>query len=252
MQLTVLGTGTCVPSLKRGSPANFLKIGGRNVLVDCGPGTTMQLERAKIDYKTIDIIFITHCHNDHMCDLNSIIHAMNFTPGFDRKKPLILVGAPGFRRVYETMFQPISKKPRPGTYKIIVKEIKGKTIFGHFSVECEKTIHSNTSIAYRFTEKGKSLVISGDCSFDRGIIELSKNCNVLLLECSFPNSAKNIVARVGHLIPDDCGRIAKEARVKNLVLTHFYPGFSETERLRDTKKIFKNTILAKDFMKIEI
>lgn len=248
MQLTILGTGTCVPSLKRMSPANFLKIGGKNVLVDCGPGTTMQLERAKIDYKTIDMIFITHCHNDHMCDLNSIIHAMNFTPGFDRKKPLTLVGAPGFRRIYETMLQPISKKPRPGTYKIIVKEIKGKTIFGHFSVDCEKTVHSDTSIAYRFTEREKSLVISGDCDFDEGIITLSKNCDVLLLECSYPNSMKV----KGHLISKECGMVAKEARVKKLVLTHFYPGFSEAERLRDTKRIFKNTILANDFMKIGI
>ena len=47
MDLIVLGSGTCVPSLKRSGPAVFLKIDNKNILVDIGPGTLVQLLKAK-------------------------------------------------------------------------------------------------------------------------------------------------------------------------------------------------------------
>jgi len=56
----------------------------------------------------------------------------------------------------------------------------------------------------------------------------------------------------GHLISRECGLIAQKAKAKKLILTHFYPVSPERIRLSQTKKIFKNTILAEDFMKIEI
>src|SRR3989338_3339298 len=210
MQLTILGSGTCVPTIKRGSPANYLEIGKVKTLVDCGSGTLRQLIIAGLDYKNIDIAFFTHFHSDHILDLNAFIQALNWTPGFDRKKDLILVGPVGFKKFYESYLKPVSGVPRPNTYKIVIKEIKKKLVFENFTVECAKTIHSDTSIAYKFTEKNKSLVISGDC-----------------------------------------GLIARKAKAKKLILTHLYPTSPERIRLNQTKKIFKNTILAEDFMKIE-
>ena len=56
----------------------------------------------------------------------------------------------------------------------------------------------------------------------------------------------------GHLIPRECGIIAKEALVKKLVLTHFYPLPEEGLRLKETKEVFNNTEMATDLMTIEI
>ena len=111
-----------------------------------------------------------------------------------------------------------------------------------------KTIHSDTSIAYKFTEKNKSLVISGDCDYDDKLAIFSNNVDVLMLECSFPDTMKS----EGHLISRECGLIAQKAKAKKLILTHLYPTSPEIIRLNQTKKIFKNTILAEDFMKIEV
>ena len=73
MKLTILGTGTIIPSLKRNASGYFLNIGGDNVLVDCGSGVLRQLIKAKINYNDLDYIFITHRHTDHIADLVSIL-----------------------------------------------------------------------------------------------------------------------------------------------------------------------------------
>ncbi len=248
MQLTILGSGTCVPSLKRSSPSNYLKIGGTEILVDCGPGTLRQLEKARLDYKKIDCIFLTHFHIDHISELNAIIQALNWTPNFDRKKDLILVGPVGFKKLYKSYLEPISGKPRPNTYHIKIKEIKRDLKFRRLMVECVRTIHTSASIAYKFKENNKTLVISGDCDYDDNLVKFSKDCDILLLECSYPN----IMKTKGHLIPKECGLIAKEANVKKLVITHLYPTFSDKIRLNQTRRIFKNTSLARDMMKINL
>lgn len=248
MKLKILGTGTCVPSLKRSAPSNYLRIDNKQILIDCGSGTLIQLEKARLTYREIDIIFISHYHSDHISDLNALIQALNHTPNFVRKKDLIIVGAAGFIEFYEKYIKTISGIFESNKYKIIVKEIKDKLKFDGFNVECCKTKHTDVSLAYKFIEGNKSLVISGDTDFDKNLIVFSKNCNVLVLECSYDNSGKV----KGHLIPKECGRIAKKANVGKLILTHLYPTSPERVRLNETKEIFKNTILAEDLMDVKI
>ena len=48
MKLTILGSGSCIPTIERGSSANYLKIGKIKALVDCGSGTMRQIIKAKI------------------------------------------------------------------------------------------------------------------------------------------------------------------------------------------------------------
>lgn len=248
MKIIILGSGTCVPSKERGAPANFINIGHTQILVDCGPGTLRQLEKASLSYKNIDMVFVSHFHVDHISDLGPLIQALNWTPGFDRKKDLTLIGPEGFKSFYEKYIESLSGTPRFDTYKIFIEEIEDYIEFDDFKVECLKTVHSPESIAYKFIEGNKSLVVSGDCDFNESLIEFSKQCDVLLLECSFENSKK----MKGHLVPKECGLIAQKAEVKKLILTHLYPPPSGVKRRNETREIFPDTILAEDLMKIEI
>jgi ribonuclease BN (tRNA processing enzyme) len=256
MQLTIVGSGTCVPSIKRGSPANFLRIGDKNILIDCGPGTMRQMLRAGISYKDIDYVFLTHFHNDHVGDLTALLHALRWTPGYKRKKQLLLVGPVGFKNFFEKLtfnmkgdFYAESDVP-PRDYKIKLMEIEGQAEFPGFTANCFKTSHSKTSNAYRFEEKatGKALIISGDSEFDEGLISFSKKCNLLVLD----SSAIDKKRLENHMTAKECGIIARESGAKKLVLTHFYPVASDNEILQEAKKEFKNTIIARDLMKIII
>lgn len=247
MLLRILGSGTCVISLKRSSPANYLKIGKKEILVDCGPGTLTQLEKAGVSYKDIDMVFITHYHIDHISDLDALIWVYKWE-GLNRTKDLVVVGPVGFRKFYETYIKPLVWTTPAESFDVIIKEIGDKIEFENFTVECCKTEHSDESIAYKFTEKEKSLVISGDTDFSVELVEFAQGCEVLMLECSFENSMKVN----GHLTPKECGEIARNSGAKKLILTHFYPGSPEIVRLNETKEVFVNTTLAEDLMEVEI
>ena len=78
---------------------------------------------------------------------------------------------------------------------------------------------------------------------------MSKNTDLLILECSFPDNEKV----EGHLTSSLCGRIAAKANVKKLVLTHFYPECDKVDIKKQCSKEFDGKIiLAKDFMKINV
>jgi len=251
MILRILGSGTGVPSLKRSAPSNYIKIGNKQILVDCGSGTLLQLEKAGLTYREIDIVCISHYHADHISDLNALIQALKWTPGFVRKKDLILIGPKGFREFYKNCLKPISGSPRLNTFNIIIKEINKKINFKKFSIESYNTNHNDDSIAYKFIENDKTLVISGDTDYSEGLIKFAGNSDTFVVECSCSNNNKV----VGHLISKECGEIAQKANVKKMILTHLHSTSSAPSgivKLNETKKIFKNTILAKDLLEISI
>jgi ribonuclease BN (tRNA processing enzyme) len=63
------------------------------------------------------------------------------------------------------------------------------------------------------------LVYSGDTGFDSAFAQWSHGCDLLVLECSLPQS----MAIVEHLTPEQCGETARLAQPRRLVLTHLYP-----------------------------
>ncbi|MGD9042692.1 MAG: MBL fold metallo-hydrolase, partial [Desulfobacterales bacterium] len=65
IKLTILGSGTCVPSLKRSSCSILMQIGASRLLFDSGPGTMRRLLEAKTTIFDITHIFYSHFHPDH-------------------------------------------------------------------------------------------------------------------------------------------------------------------------------------------
>jgi len=248
MKLIVLGSGTCVPSLKRNAPGYYLEVSNQEILIDCGSGTLLQLERAGKSYRSIDAVFITHTHPDHISDLVPLIQALLFTPGFRRKKELLLAGPKGFRNIYERCISSLMKMPEAFHIKIV--EMEDRLVLGPLSVFSARTIHAKESLAYRFEKQGKSVVITGDCDYDKNLIRFSEDADILVIDCSFPDALKV----KGHLTPGECGLIANEARVKMLILSHIYPSEqTDEERLRSCKRFFEGDAkIAEDLMEIEL
>ncbi len=248
MKLIVLGSGTCVPSLKRNAPGYYLEAEGCRILVDCGSGTLLQLEKAGRSYRDIDAVFITHKHPDHFADLMPLVHALLATPKFNRKSDLYIISPQGFKEYYEASVASVLGHPKE--FSIRTVEIQDKLGFGPFNIITAKTIHSKDSIAYRFECKDKSIVFTGDADYDQGVIALAKDADLLIADCSFPDSVK----AKGHLSAKECGMVAARAGAKKLVLSHLYPADSpDTDRIMESRENYNGEIvLAEDLMTIDI
>lgn len=248
IKLIVLGSGTCVPSLKRNAPGYYLEAGDCRILVDCGSGTLLQLEKAGKSYKDLDAVFITHTHPDHFADLMPLIHALLATPKFKREKDLFIFGPKEFITYYNRAIATILGKPRNFSIQLI--EADDKMDFRSFHVFTEKTVHSADSIAYRFQNSHKAVVFTGDADYDQRIIEFAGKADLLVADCSFPDENKT----KGHLSAKECGIVAQKAGVKKLLLSHLYPADSpDTERTKESSEFFHGDILlAEDLMVIDI
>ena len=250
MKIIILGSGTGVPSLLRNSPGYYLKSFDTELLVDCGSGTLLQLERSGRSFKTLDAVFFTHTHPDHIGDLIPLIHALKVTPGFHREKPLSLFGPPGFKSFFNNNIVTVASLPKH--FSVEVVEIGEVFEFGGLRCLSTPTVHSDTlnSVAYRFEAQGRAVVFSGDCDFDPGIIQHTKQADLLIIDCSFPAALKY----AGHCSAIECGQIAKQAGVKQLLLTHLYPVVgAEDTRLEECGEVFKGPVtLAEDLMEFDV
>lgn len=74
--VTLLGTGAAVPSLARGTTAQFVNCHQRHILIDCGEATQLQMRKFKVKFQKLDIVLISHLHGDHVFGLAGLISTM--------------------------------------------------------------------------------------------------------------------------------------------------------------------------------
>jgi len=72
-ELVFLGTAAAVPSAERGSPALQVARGPDRLLVDCGEGTQRQLMRARLGFRGLGHVLLTHLHLDHVAGLAGLL-----------------------------------------------------------------------------------------------------------------------------------------------------------------------------------
>jgi ribonuclease Z len=72
-ELVFLGTAAAVPSAERGSPALLIARGSARFLVDCGEGTQRQLMRARLGFRGVGHVLLTHLHLDHVAGLAGLL-----------------------------------------------------------------------------------------------------------------------------------------------------------------------------------
>jgi ribonuclease BN (tRNA processing enzyme) len=254
LSVTILGSGTCVPSLKRSSCSVLMRTDDNTLLFDSGAGTMRRLLEAGVEIFDVSFIFYSHFHPDHTGELVPFLFSNKYPDGSRRKKPLTLAAGKGFSTFYENLKFVYGHwiELDPDLLKIIELDNTNHDMrrFDDFKVESIPVEHNPESIAYRITAPhGVSVVYSGDTDFSDNLVTLSKDADVLICESALPDELKV----KGHLTPSLAGEIAKRASVRKLVLTHFYPECDQADVKKECRKTYSGPlILAEDLMEIEI
>lgn len=278
----LLGTGIPIPNPDRACAATLVVAGETTVLVDTGRGALTRLVSA--GYNDVSMILYTHFHSDHISELGEIM--VNRTiAGAD--KPMTVLGPKGADEVVKGLLAGFARdneyrKAHHGEHwheagmRADVTEFEPGVIYDNgglkitmFDVDHEPI---EPAVGYRFDFAGKSIVISGDTVATPRMTEAARGCDVLIHEAIDVETIRRGQAMVQRtdprraaLIEDlldyhtptlDLARIAQEAGVKKLVITHLIPSIAPSDApeknfIRGMSEIYSGPIVVgRDLMKI--
>ena len=100
---------------------------------------------------------------------------------------------------------------------------------------------------------GKKIGISGDTRPTEKLQNFFTNSDYLSFDCTFSFELKDRAIETNHGTAKEAAELAKNANVKNLILTHFSARYSDESVLLDeAKQVHESVIAAKDLLEIEI
>lgn len=228
--LTVLGAGTVTPLPDYGCAGYILHWGSgegeRPILIDCGSGTLDRLSEQGTAVEEIELMLISHFHVDHVSDLAAILLSRwirNLPRGREAHR-MTIVGPKGLGTYVAAIAQLNQPWFSDYRFELIELEAGGYTApagspFDGLELRTELTGHTENSICYRISDReGRCLFYSGDTDYNEALLPLAREADLGIVECSMPDDKK----LDGHLTPRLAGRLAERARIRRVVLTHFY------------------------------
>jgi ribonuclease BN (tRNA processing enzyme) len=278
-RLILLGTGGG-PRPRAGSSASAQVIISNDAayVVDCGDGVARQLVRAGVPLTSLRGVFITHHHSDHNADYGNLIW-LAWASGL--RTPVESWGPPPLIRMTELFLEMnetdidarIADEGRPPLAPLMRAHdlTKGGPVMQDANVKVTAAVVHHPpmepSFAYRFDTADRSIVISGDTAPSDNLIQLAKGADVLVHEALFPAGVDRLVARVPnastlkksilshHTTAEEAGRIASEAGVKQLVLSHLVPPddpqIAESDWIAAARRHFSGPIIVgRDLLEI--
>jgi ribonuclease BN (tRNA processing enzyme) len=191
MELVILGSGTAVPSAKRGPSGLVILIEDEPILFDSGPGTLQRMARAGIDCRRLERVFYTHLHPDHTSELIGLLFLFR-NPDYRRSSRLTVTGPKGFAEFYRKLVDTYGRWVEADGYELKIEEtLDGEVDGGCCSVVSREVLHAQHSVGYRVEDgRGRVITYSGDTAYCEGIVELGLEADILVLECSFPDGVK--------------------------------------------------------------
>jgi len=252
--LSVLGAGSILPRAGYGCAGYALRPepGGPVTLLDCGPGSIRALAGVGIALAEVRRVVLSHYHLDHCLDLFALAFARH-NPALHDVGEIELVGPRGLSARLEgapAVLGHWAAMPRS-----VAREVEPGEVLERDGLCWRSTANGHTpeALSWRVEPAGGggnwSLVYTGDTPEDPRVAELARGAGVLLAECSFPEEE----AAPNHLTPTSAARLARAARVRRLVLTHFYPSLDPEEARARAARIFEGPIeLARDGLAFEL
>jgi ribonuclease Z len=291
LDVLFVGTAGSAPSARRGLPATLVRRGGDRLLFDCGEGTQRQLVRST-GLVELEEIFITHFHADHVLGLPGmlktfalrqrerpltvygpkglrslfatlapIVGRVGFPLDLQELEPNDELARDGYRlAAYATdhgvraLGYALVEDARPGVFDPARAEELGVSPGPDFGRLQEGETINGVSPDQVMGEprRGRRIVITGDtapCEMTRLV---AFEADLLVHEATFLHDEADRAAETRHSTARQAGELAAAAGVNMLALTHISPRYGGREVRDEARAAFQNTVVPRDFDRIEL
>ena len=271
LDICLLGTGGMMPLPYRYLTAMMARYNGKCILIDCGEGTQIAMKEKGWSPKPIDLICFTHYHADHISGLPGMLLTMG---NAERTQPLLLIGPKGLERVVKSLCVIAPELP----FELRFHEISNpqETIdMGDYRLEAFRVNHNVICYGYNLLvdragkfegriytpdmvmgeqRKGLKVTYTTDTRPTKSIVENAAQADLFICEGMYgePDKQQKAVEHK-HMTYWEAAKIAKDAQVARMWLTHYSPSLPWPEQyLSQATKIFSQTIAAKDGETLEL
>lgn len=271
IKVTLLGTGTPQPIVERFGASILVQTGSETLLFDAGRGCLQRLRQIKVSYDTIDALFLTHLHSDHIVGLPDL-----WLTGWlisNRATPLNIFGPTGTDEMIKNLQKAFvydikiriedDKAPEEGS-KLLATEIQQGVVYEKSGVKVIAFLVDHYPVVpafgYRIEYGGHSVVLSGDTRYSENLIKFAKGTDLLIHEVAIApdtlsksDSKYNILAH--HTTPEQTSKIFNEVKPKLAAYSHIVKIYvrDEQEILKRTKVNYSGPlILGEDLMSFSI
>ena len=280
-KLVLLGTGAGpVPGQLRRMTSHLMVSNGAAYLLDCGLGVTNQFARTGTAFKSVRAIFITHHHPDHNIEYGPFL-VIGWVSGLPQS--VRAYGPPPLTQMTEDFLR--SQKvtidfwaedfQRPPLQMIEVHDLAtAGPVMQDENVKVTSVLVRHPPVTpaygYRFDFHDRSIAFSGDTTPMESVARLARGADVLVHEAMYMPAVETYVRaqvakgrpvsvdafmahmRADHSTVEDVGRIAQEAGVKTLILSHLTPALDsisdDTWRAPAAQNFCGEIIVGKDLM----
>jgi ribonuclease BN (tRNA processing enzyme) len=275
-KLVLLGTsGGPVPGQLRGMTSHLMVSNGAAYVLDCGLGVTNQFARTGTAFKAVRAIFITHHHPDHNIEYGPFL-VIGWVRGLLQN--VSAFGPPPLTQMTEDFLR--SQKvtidfwaedfERPPLQMIEVHDLPmAGPVMQDENVKVTSVLVQHPPVTpaygYRFDFHDRSIAFSGDTVPLEAVAQMAKGADVLVHEAInfaaieaferrllqqglLPTSIEAVMHHMhaDHSPAEEVGRIAQEAGVRTLVLSHLSPSdasVSDADWRAAAAQFFKGEII---------
>ncbi|MDN3655419.1 MBL fold metallo-hydrolase [Ferruginibacter paludis] len=271
IKVTLLGTGTPQPLMDRFGPSTLVQAGNTVLLFDAGRGCLQRLRQLKIEYDSLDALFLTHLHSDHIVGLSDL-----WLTGWlitDRKTPLPVFGPAGARQMtdYLQKAYAFDMKIRVEDDNVAIEggqlvttDIKEGIVYEKNGVKVIAFLVDHYPVipafGYRIEYAGHAVVLSGDTRYSANLIRFAKGTDLLVHEVVIaPGTLKvtdpkyHILAH--HTTPEQACRVFKAVQPKLAVYDHIVRlyGHSPDEIIKLTQLNYSGPfVVGEDLMNFSV
>ena len=144
LDVCLLGTGGMMPLPYRWLTSLMMRVGGSNILIDCGEGTQIAMKEKGWSPNPIDVICFTHYHADHISGLPGLLLSIGNS---ERKDPITMIGPKGLTRVVNALRVIAPELPFEIRF-LEIEEERQNFRFEGYEIDAFKVSHNVTCYGY--------------------------------------------------------------------------------------------------------